>query len=152
MVDSNPDLGKMRSYVDDATKNSDPASKWGTNLDMSSVPEWAHESFMENVLYTRTYLAANPDVFKDGGIDTTLGGNPPVIPEEITQVALTNSPGYGYGSDPASPSSVSSTDGSSPSPTGTSTSANLSDNGAASAARSGVTVVLAALAAGFFLL
>jgi len=152
MVDSNANLNKMRSYVDDATKDSEPASKWGTNLDMASIPEWAHESFMENVLYTRTYLAANSDGFKDGGFDTSLGGNPPVIPKEITQVALADSPGYGYGSDPASPSSVSSTDASSPTSTGTNTSANLSGNGAASAARSGATVVLAALAAGFFLL
>jgi plastocyanin len=152
MAANNSDLGKMRTYVENATKDSEPASKWGTNFDMASIPEWAHESFMENVLYTRTYLAANPDVFKDGGIDTSLGGNPPVIPQEITQVALDNTPGYGYGSDPAGPSSVSSTVVPSPTSTGANSSANLSDTGAASAAKSGATVVLAALAAGFFLL
>lgn len=152
LADANPDLGKMRSYVDDATKNSDSASKWGTNLDLAGIPEWAQESFMENVLYTRTFLAANSDAINGNGeVDASLGGNPPVIPQEITQVALNNSPDYGYGSGPADPSSSTSTVAPSPSSTGVESSANLS-NGSAAISRSGMTVVLAALAAGFFLL
>jgi plastocyanin len=155
LINANPDLGKIRTYADNATKNSVPSSLWGTNLDMSNVPDWAQESFVENVLYMRTFLAANPDAWtSDGGIDANLGGNPPVIPQEITQVALNNnSPGYGSG--PASPSSGSGTSTStvSPSPTstGSGTAASMS-NGSPSAARSGMTVVLSALAAGFFLL
>jgi plastocyanin len=158
MVEANPDLGKMRTYVDDATKNSDSASKWGTNLNLADIPEWAHEDFMENVLYTRTFLAANADALNDNGeVDGSLGGNPPVIPQEITQVALDNTPGYGSpdsGSGPANPSSVTSTSTILPSPTstGVDSAANLSSNGSPSTARSGVAVVLAALAAGFFLL
>jgi hypothetical protein len=152
LVAANPDLGKMRNYADDATKGSDAAAKWGTNLDLAGIPEWAHESFVENVLYTRTFLAANTEAFKDGGIDASLGGNPPVIPQEITQVALGNSPDYGSG--PANPSSVSSTDTVAPSPTstGVESASNMSSNGSASAVRSGMTVLFAALAAGFFLL
>ena len=153
LVASNPDLGKMQTYVDDATKNSDAASKWGTNFDMGAIPEWAHESFMENVLYTRTFLAANADALGGNGeVDASLGGNPPVVPQDITQVALNNSPDYGYGSGsgPANPTSTSTVV---PSPTSTEvgSTANLS-NGSASVARSGVTVAIAALAAGFFLL
>jgi len=106
---------------------------------------------VENVLYTRTWLAANPDVFKDGDIDVSLGGNPPVVPQDITQVALDNSPDYGYGSGSGNPPADPTTSTLAPSPTGPSGSANLSDNGAVSA-RSGITVVLAAIAAGFFLL
>ena len=151
MVAANPDLGKMRTYADNATKTSDPASKWGTEFDMGGIPQWAQESFVENVLFTRTFLAANPEAFtSDGGIDASLGGNPPVIPQDITQVALDNTPGYGSG--PASPSDVTSTSTVVPSSTSTAVGANLSGNGSASAARSGLTVVLAALAAGFFLL
>jgi len=149
MVAASPDLGKMRDYVDNATKSSDVASKWGTNFDMANIPDWAHESFVENVLFTRAFLGANSDAIKDGEVDST---NPPVIPQDISQVALGNSPGYGYGSDPASPSSVTSTSTVAPSPTGTGNSANLSDNNGASVTRSGFTVVLAAFAAGFFLL
>lgn len=153
MVAANPNLGKMRDYTDNATKTSEPASKWGTNLDMANIPDWAHESFVENVMHTRNWLAANPDAFKDGDVDASLGGNPPVNPKDITQVALDNTPGYGYGSDPASPSSVTSTSTVvSPASTGTSPAANLSGNGAASVTGSGMTVVLAAFAAGFFLL
>ena len=151
MVAANPDLGKMRDYADNATKSSDAASTWGTSFSMANIPDWAQESFVENVLHTRTWLAANPEAFKDGNIDASLGGNPPVNPPDITQVALDSTPGYG--SDP-SPSSVTSTSTvvASPTSTGTGTSANLSGNGAVSVTRSGVTVVLAAFAAGFFLL
>jgi plastocyanin len=46
MVAANPNLGKMRAFVDDATKNSSVASKWGTNFDMGSIPQWAQESFV----------------------------------------------------------------------------------------------------------
>jgi plastocyanin len=155
MVAANPNLDKMRTYVDNATMGSDVASKWGTNFDMSSVPQWAQESFVENVLYSRMFLAANPESTRDGDVDASLGGNPPVVPQDITEVALNNSPGYGYGSDPASPSSMTtSTSTVVPTPTspGSNNSGNLSSNGAVSAARSGVTVILAAIAAGFFLL
>jgi plastocyanin len=155
MVAANPDLGKMQTYVDDATKDSDVASNWGTNLDMGAIPDWAQESFMENVMYTRTFLAANADALGDNGeVDASLGGNPPVVPQDITQVALNNSPDYGYGSGsgsgPANPTTTSTVV---PSPTSTEvgSTANLS-NGSSSVARSGMTVVLAVLAAGFFLL
>jgi len=149
MVAANPNLGKMRAFVDDATKNSTVASKWGTNFDMGSIPQWAQESFMENVLYTRQFLAANSDALGDDGeVNASLGGNPPVIPQDITQVALNNSPGYGSG--PANPTTTS-TVVPSPTSTGVGSNANLS-NGSASVTRSGMTVVLAALAAGFFLL
>ena len=156
MVAANPDLGKMQTYVDDATKNSDVASKWGTNFDMGAIPEWAHESFMENVLYTRYFLSSNADAIGDNGeVDAGLGGNPPVVPQDITQVALNNSPDYGYGSGsgsgPANPTSTS-TVVPTPSSTEVGSTANLSNGGSASVARSGLTVVLAALAAGFFLL
>jgi plastocyanin len=152
MVAANPDLGKMRTYVDDSTKGSVAASNWGTNFDMGSVPDWAQESFVENVLYTRTYLAANADSFKDGEVDTTLGGNPPVIPQEITQVALDNSPDYGgYGSGPSSITHTS-TSTVAPSPTSTGVEANSNVTNSGSAVRSGMTVVFAAFAAGFFLL
>ncbi|KAF9653092.1 hypothetical protein BDM02DRAFT_3085217, partial [Thelephora ganbajun] len=92
LVAANSNLGKMRNYADNATKSSEAASRWGTNFDLAGIPEWAHESFVENVLYTRTFLAANPDAFKDGEVDVSLGVNPPVVPQEITKVALGNSP------------------------------------------------------------
>lgn len=147
---SNPNLSMMRSYTDNATMNSPGASQWGTNFDMSSIPQWAQQSFVENVFYTRLFLAANPDALQNGQVDAGLSGNPPVIPQDITQVTLNNSTDSGYGSSPGSPSSMSSS--STGVPTSTPTAAgNLSGNGAVSA-RSGVTVVLAAIAAGFFLL
>lgn len=155
LVAANPDLAMMRTFTDNATSNSTVASQWGTNFDMSAVPEWAQKSFVENVLYTRLFLASNPDAVQNGTIDAGLNGNPPVIPQDITQVSLNNSPGspdYGYGSNPANPSSVTTTSTVVPTPTSTNASSNLSENGASSATRSGVAVAFAALAAGFFLL
>ena len=154
MAAANPNLANMRTYTDNATMNSTGAYEWGTSFDMSSIPQWAQESFVENVLYTRLFLGANPDAFQNGSVDASLGGNPPVVPQDITQVALNNSPDYGYGSNPASSSVMTTSSTAVPSPASSSSNAsgNLSGNGATSAARSGVTVVLAVFAAGFFLL
>jgi plastocyanin len=154
MAAANPNIAKMHTYTDNATMNSTGAYEWGTSFDMSSIPQWAQASFVENVLYTRLFLAANPDAFQNGSIDASLGGNPPVVPQDITQVALNNSPDYGYGSNPVSSSVMTSTSTVAPSPTSSSSNASgdLSGNGATSAARSGVTVVLAVFAAGLFLL
>lgn len=156
MVAANPDLAMMRTYTDNATMNSTVASEWGTNFDMSTIPQWAQKSFVENILYTRLFLASNPDAVQNGTIDASLNGNPAVIPQDITQVSMNNSPGspdYGYGSKPASPSSMTTTSTVvPPTSTGTNAASNLSGNGASSATRSGVAVALAALAAGFFLL
>lgn len=113
---------------------------------MAALPDWSHPYIAENVLYTQTFLAANPDAMKpDGSIDAGLGGNPPMIPQDITKVAAAANPSTPVsGSMPAASSSAADPSGTS-SPVG-------AISGASAVSRSGVFVGLAALTAGFFLL
>ncbi|EAU88576.2 glycoamidase [Coprinopsis cinerea okayama7 len=74
-----------------ATKDSDAISRWGSNIDMAEIPDWAHEFVAENVLYTRNFLAANPEVMKeDGSIDLSTASTVPLaIPQDVA-AALNN--------------------------------------------------------------
>lgn len=139
----------MLDYATNATSGNTVASSWAQSLDMASLPDWSHSFIAENVLYTQTFLAANPDAIKsDGSIDASLGGNPPVIPEDITKVAAAASPSGSVSGSPASSSSAADPSGSS-SPVGAMT---QSGNGASAVSRSGVSLSLAVLAVGLFLL
>jgi len=134
----------MLSYATNATAGNAVASGWGQGLDMSALPEWSHQVVAENVLYTQTFLAANKDAISaDGKVDAGLGGNPPVIPMDITMVAAANPSTPASSSSPAASSNV--IEPSNAAPAG-----QLS--GAVSVSRSGALVGFAALAAGFFLL
>jgi len=58
---------------------------------MSGMPDWSHQYIAENVMYTRTFLAANKEVLKDdGSIDLSGaagGATPLMIPQDLS-VAL----------------------------------------------------------------
>lgn len=110
---------------------------------MSALPAWSHQVVAENVLYTQTFLAANKDaVAADGTVDAGLGGNPPVVPMDITMVNASTPTSVGS-TPPASSSNVIK-------PSNAVPAGQLS--GASSVSRSGALVGFAALAAGFFLL
>jgi hypothetical protein len=128
----------MLAYAANATSGNAVASRWGQGIDMSALPDWSHQVVAENVLYTQTFLAANKDAISaNGQIDAGLGGNPPVIPMDITMVNAANSYTPASSTPPAASSNAA--------PAG-----QLS--GATSVSRSGALVGFAALAAGFFLL
>ncbi|TFK29901.1 hypothetical protein FA15DRAFT_186169 [Coprinopsis marcescibilis] len=88
------------AYTAKQIKGNDAAARWGSSIDIESVPEWAREYVAENVLYTRMFLATNPEVLKDdGSIDLSSNSTVPLaIPEDIA-AALNNA-----GSGDASPS------------------------------------------------
>lgn len=87
MASSNADVRAMVTYANQKTSGNARAANWGNSIDMGKLPQWSHQSVAENTLYTRTFLAANPDILKgDGDIDAS-GPNPVMIPEDIT-VAL----------------------------------------------------------------
>jgi len=102
-------MAAMASYTNMMTANNSMAAGWGSSMDMSQMPSWAQPYMAQNIMYTRTFLAANPDVMKsDGSVNLgNAGGNPMVIPMDIAQSL--NSAG--------SPSSTSSTNASSTSST-----------------------------------
>lgn len=52
---------------------------------MAAFPDWAQSFVAENVLYTRNFLASNPEVLKeDGSIDlSTADSTPLAIPQDL---------------------------------------------------------------------
>lgn len=107
MKANNSDVAAYAAYVDNMTVGS-KAATWGTNLDMSAVPDWAQPMMAENVLYTRSLLAANPDILKDdGSIDlSNMASTPMMIPEDVSAAinAAASSPSSAVSSAAAAPS------------------------------------------------
>jgi hypothetical protein len=62
---------------------------------MSSLPTWALPYAAENILYTRTFLAANSEVLQnDGFMNLTSSGSTPLIyPQDFTSSVAVNSTG-----------------------------------------------------------
>lgn len=88
MAANSSSMGAMWQYTQMMTQNNSMASGWGGNIDMSGMPQWAYQSVAENVMYTRTFLAANPETLNEDG-SVTLGnaGNTPLmVPADITSV------------------------------------------------------------------
>jgi hypothetical protein len=76
----------MSAYASQATSNNSAAASWGGSIDMSQMPPWAQQYVAENVMYTRTFLAANPEtVNQDGDVNLGAAGSTPLmIPQDIT--------------------------------------------------------------------
>jgi plastocyanin len=89
MAANNSDVSAMVAYTNGKTAGNKQAANWGNSIDMTSLPAWALQHVAENTLYTRTFLAANPEVLHPNGfIDLSASsGNPIMIPQDIT-VAL----------------------------------------------------------------
>jgi plastocyanin len=104
---NNSDVSAHVANSNKACEGHEKASKWGSNLDIGALPEWAHAYAAENVLYTRNFLAANEDTLKDdGGVDLSAAStNPMMIPQDIA--ASLNNAGAG---DAAGSSSASASD------------------------------------------
>ncbi|KAG5646635.1 hypothetical protein DXG03_002625 [Asterophora parasitica] len=116
---SNPDIAAYASYTSTQTKTNLAASKWGGNIDLAGLPDWAHESAAENVLYTRNFLASNGEVLKENGaIDLSSAGSTPLmIPQDVG--AALNNAGAAYGYEPSTPQPSASTSEAPAAPSGT---------------------------------
>jgi plastocyanin len=90
---NNSVVGGYAAYTAKQTEGNARAARWGGNIDMSQVPDWAAASVVENVLFTRNFLAKNPETLKDdGSIDLSSAGTTPlVIPQDIA-AALAGTP------------------------------------------------------------
>jgi hypothetical protein len=86
MASNNSNIAAMSAYSNQACGNNQGASSWGSSIDMSNMPSWAYQSVVENTMYTRTFLAANPDVLNaDGSISLSASGSSPLMfPQDIT--------------------------------------------------------------------
>ncbi|EPQ58159.1 hypothetical protein GLOTRDRAFT_136925 [Gloeophyllum trabeum ATCC 11539] len=146
MVSNNSQMAAMWSYTKNMTAGSPAAAAWGSNADMSNMPSWAQQAMVENVMYTRLVLAANPETIDSNGqVNLGAGGDAPLmLPQDITAV-MNNAGSSAAASSPSATGAGSSTAASSsPSPSHTS--------GARSLASSSAAVALSAGLAAFFLL
>jgi plastocyanin len=147
MASNDSSVAAMASYASHATANNQGAASWGGSMDMSSLPSWSHQYFVQNTLYTRTFLASNPEVLNaDGSIDlSNAGSNPLMIPQDISAV-VNDANSTSTASSPSATSGGSSAASSSaayPSP---------SSNGAGSLSSSSVLIAAMAVVATFFAL
>lgn len=82
-------ISASMTYTNSMTAGSVAAANWGANMDMSNMPAWAQSAFAENVLYTRAFLGANPDVLKsDGSVDLSAAStNAMMLPQDVAAAA-----------------------------------------------------------------
>ncbi|KZP24852.1 hypothetical protein FIBSPDRAFT_735205 [Athelia psychrophila] len=94
MMTNSSSMTAMQAYTNMMTANNSVAAAWGSSMDMTNIPDWAQQSFAENVMFTRTFLAANPETINDDGTVSlgNLNGNPLMIPQDITAVASSAAP------------------------------------------------------------
>jgi hypothetical protein len=83
---NNSDVSAFSAYTSNVTAGNDQASRWGSNIDMSVLPEWAQPLVAENVMYTRSFLAANSEtLMEDGSVDLSSASTTPLsIPQDIS--------------------------------------------------------------------
>jgi plastocyanin len=114
-------MAAMASYTNMKTANNSMAAGWGSSMDMSQMPTWAQPYMAQNIMYTRAFLATNPEVMNsDGSVNLgNAGGNPMVIPMDVAH-PLDNA-----GSSPSPSSSI---------PSATSTAASSTASASAAAA------------------
>jgi len=126
---SNPDVSAYASYTSKQTSSNLQASKWGGNIDLASLPEWAHADVAQNVLFTRNFLANNAEVLKtDGSIDLSSAGSTPLMIPQDVSAALNNAAPAPASSSPSSSATTSAAS----TPTGVSS--QVQGNGASSLA------------------
>ncbi|KAF9246554.1 hypothetical protein BU15DRAFT_40168 [Melanogaster broomeanus] len=114
MAANSSSMASMWSYTQMVTQNNTMLSGWGGNIDMSAMPQWAYQSVAENVMYTRTFLAANPETLNaDGSVRLSNAGSTPLtVPVDITKLA-SNSTSSSGGTSGGTSSAAGSTSGSS---------------------------------------
>ncbi|KAF9451069.1 hypothetical protein P691DRAFT_664046 [Macrolepiota fuliginosa MF-IS2] len=149
---SNPNLAAYAAITTNMTQNNTVASHWGGNIDVATLPGWSQPLVAENVMYTRNFLATNPEAIKqDGSVDLGNAGSTPLMfPQDVS--AELNGAGAAPNATSAAsvPAAVSSA-ASSASSTASSSAAPAAANGAVTTSPKFV-VALVAAAASFFLL
>lgn len=140
-VSNSSDLAAMRAFTDTMTANNEKAANWGSNIDLANLPDWSHSLVLENVMYTRSFLGANPETLKEDGTVDLSGDAPKVIPSDMAPI--NNAVDAGSSASAASPSVAATSAASAP----TGGAATPKGNGAASKAASTALLGVAAFAA-----
>src|SRR5882762_4651903 len=61
MAANDSNVAAAYNYTQSMTANNTGAANWGSTIDMSVMPAWSHSFVAENIMYTRSFLAANPE-------------------------------------------------------------------------------------------
>jgi len=149
-----PSTQAAMSYAANITANQSSAAMWGSNIDLSNVPSWAQSYTAENILYTQSFLAMNPETLSsDGSVDLSpLGSNAVMLPTDVAAAARSNNEDASTSSSAAYPAASSTTSGSTPSTTAAGDSSKSSTSGAGALSSPRVAVALVAVVAAFFAL
>jgi len=148
-----PSTQAAMSYAANMTANQSSAAMWGGNIDLSSVPSWAQSYAAENIMYTQSFLAMNPETMSSGGsVDLSpLGSNAVMLPTDVAAAARANNEDASTSSSSAGyPAASSTASGSTPSSTAAGDSSKSSTSGAGALSSPRVTVALVAVVAAFF--
>jgi plastocyanin len=86
MAANDSDLSAYAAYSSNVTSNNAAAGAWGSNFEMSALPDWSHSLFATNVLFTRAVLGMNSEVLKaDNSIDlSSVATTPLMLPMDIS--------------------------------------------------------------------
>ena len=135
----------MNSYMQSVGQGSS-AESWGSSIDMTKMPSNAYSLIAQNVLYTRTFLAANPDyLLADGSVNLGVSGAPMMVPQDLAAMPQVKD-ASSASSSPASASSPAS------SPAGTAGAATGNSSGARGLAASSAVAAFVAIGSAFLLL
>jgi len=148
IIAANPQLSAMSSYTNSVAASNPQANNWATNMDIGQMPSWSYPYIAENVYYTRTFLAQNPDVIQSDGSINMNTNAPLMFPQDISAVS---DAAAASSSSSAAPSAATANNAAASSPSASATMA-PSSNGARSTAVSGGILAIAALAATFLAL
>jgi len=151
MMQNDSDMAAMGSYTNMQTMNNSMAASWGSGMDMSWAPAWAQPLMAQNVMYARSFIAANPDIMANGSINmSNPSGMPYKVPMDVTQAS--NNAASPSSSASSTASSTASTSSSTPSGSASPAGAVKSSNGARSLGSPSALVGFAAVLAAFLAL
>lgn len=138
------------SYASNATSSQPYAASWGMGIDMSQMPSWAQSYAAENIAFTQSFLAMNPETMNAQGVVdlSPLANNAIMMPTDVAAAARQND-----AQSSSTPSSSSAAASSTTAAAAASTSSgSSSSNGAGALSSPRVAVALVAVAAAFFAL
>jgi plastocyanin len=149
-----PSTQAAMTYASNVTASQPAAASWGGNINMSGMPDWAQSYAAENILFTQSVLAMNPETINQAGdVDlSAMGSNPMMVPTDVAAAARANNVDNSTSSGYPAASSTASGAASTPSTTSSGDSTKSSTNGAGALSSPRVAVALVAVAAAFFAL
>jgi len=93
MAATSADISAAMSATVKATEGSAVAQSWAGSMSMSGIPSYMYQPMLENVMYFRQFIAANPDIVSDDGTISlsNAGDSPLLFPQDISAALASTS-------------------------------------------------------------